>query len=123
MADVAKTMNICQQGNAAALYKISGNIIAKPGTSKEIITYTREDASVKYLFRKKYESEDNIIDKVTTITNIIEEGSVFSVKNSDKIQYKKRIICPAGVFKVIPPNTDKLHVLYYGSFLFSLTQK
>lgn len=115
-------MYICHPGNAAALYKISGNIITKPGTLREIIIYIADVASVKYLFDKKYEREDNIIDRTIIITDTMENGSVFSVKNAVKMQYKKRIICPAGSFKVIPlPGTGKLSVLFYGSFLFSLT--
>ncbi len=119
--ETIKIAGICQPGNAAALYKISGNIIVKSGNTSEIITYIPDAANVKYLFDKKYEREDNITDKITTITDNREKNSISSVKSAVKTQYKKRIICPAGAFKVIPPNADKLPVPFYGSFLFSLT--
>lgn len=94
---------ICRPGNAATLYKIRGNIIVKPGNVNEIITYIPDAARVKYLFDKKYEREDSIIDNIITITDDREKNSIFSVKNAVKTQYKKRIICPAGAFKAIPP--------------------
>lgn len=100
--EAVKTTDICQQGNAATLYKIRGNIIVNLGNAIEIIIYIPDAARVKYLFDKKYEREDSIIDKTVTITNGREKNSIFSVKNAVKTQYKKRIICPAGAFKVIP---------------------
>ena len=108
---------ICQPGNAAILYKIRGNIIVKPGNASEIITYIPDVARVKYLFNKKYEREDSIIDNIITITDDREKNPIFSVKNAVKTQYKKRIICPAGAFKVIPPPwCRQAACTIYGSF-------
>lgn len=98
---------ICQPGNAAILYKIRGNIIVKPGNASEIITYIPDVARVKYLFNKKYEREDSIIDNIITITDDREKNSIFSVKNAVKTQYKKRIICP--VF-CPPPDRPKTSI-------------
>lgn len=68
-----------------------------------------ELANVKYLFNKKYERQDSIIDKITITTEVTEKNPILSVINEVKMQYARIIIWPAGEFKI---NLPSLYLVY-----------
>lgn len=92
--------NIGYPEKYARLYIIKGDIIIHSGITKEIIAYIPAVIRVKFLFKKKYESAEKIIEITIIIINVVEKKFILFNIDADKIQYANIINWATG--KIYP---------------------